>query len=248
LTIIVDLKIADVNDKKMELSRSVRSRNIRQRRRSGQRVRKAFGTRKTAPAPRLRIENRTVSLDHPARLVGQLLLQNALGTLDSSFTAGLVQQLARATQREGKVDELDLDFMLSFIKGIEPRDKIESTLAAQMAAVRMEMMGFALRLGRIETIPQQDSAARAFNQLARTFAAQVEALKRYRSGGEQKGTVQHVSVSEGGQAIVGNVTQNPRETAPIAAPPAFDQSQKPIMKKMAEEAPAAVPLKHKLSK
>ena len=33
----------------------------------------------------------------------------------------------------------------------------------------------------------------------------MEALKRYRSGGEQKMTVQHVHVAEGGQAIVGNV-------------------------------------------
>jgi hypothetical protein len=30
-------------------------------------------------------------------------------------------------------------------------------------------------------------------RIARTFAAQVEALKRYRTGGEQKVTVQHVS-------------------------------------------------------
>jgi hypothetical protein len=57
----------------------------------------------------------------------------------------------------------------------------------------------------VEIILQQDSAERAFNKLARTFAAQVEALKRYRSGGEQKMTVQHVHVAEGGQAIVGNV-------------------------------------------
>jgi hypothetical protein len=48
----------------------------------------------------------------------------------------------------------------------------------------------------------------------------MEALKRYRTGGEQKVTVQHVSVSEGGQAIVGNVTQASREKAPdkTAAP------------------------------
>jgi hypothetical protein len=43
---------------------------------------------------------------------------------------------------------------------------------------------------------------------------QMEALKRYRTGGEQKVTVQHVSVSEGGQAIVGNVTQPAGGTAP----------------------------------
>ena len=53
-------------------------------------------------------------------------------------------------------------------------------------------------------IPQQDSAERAFNKLTRTFAAQVSALKGYRSKGEQKMTVQHVHVAEGGQAIVGN--------------------------------------------
>ena len=43
---------------------------------------------------------------------------------------------------------------------------------------------------------------------------QMETLKRYRTGGEQKVTVQHVSVSEGGQAIVGNVTQPAGGTAP----------------------------------
>lgn len=42
----------------------------------------------------------------------------------------------------------------------------------------------------------------------------MEALKRYRTGGEQKVTVQHVTVSEGGQAIVGNVTQGGGGRAP----------------------------------
>lgn len=79
-------------------------------------------------------------------------------------------------------------------------------LAAQMAAVHMLTMNFAHRLNNVANIPQQDSAERAFNKLVRTFAAQVEALKRYRTGGEQKVTVEHVTVNEGGKAIVGNVT------------------------------------------
>jgi hypothetical protein len=58
-------------------------------------------------------------------------------------------------------------------------------------------------------IPQQDSAERAFNKLTRTFAAQMSALKEYRSKGEQKMTVQHIRVAEGGQAIVGNVNATP---------------------------------------
>ena len=48
--------------------------------------------------------------------------------------------------------------------------------------------------------------AGAFNKLTRTLAAQMSALKEYRSKGEQKLTVQHVRVAEGGQAIVGNVS------------------------------------------
>jgi hypothetical protein len=62
-----------------------------------------------------------------------------------------------------------------------------------MAAVHAATMTFAFRLGQAETIPQQDSAERAFNKLARTFAAQVEALKRYRSRGDQTVRVEHVT-------------------------------------------------------
>jgi hypothetical protein len=68
---------------------------------------------------------------------------------------------------------------------------------------------FARRLAQVVSIPQQDSAERAFNKSTRTFAAQMSALEQYRSKGEQKMTVQHVRVAEGGQAIVGNVNATP---------------------------------------
>src|SRR5271163_4078286 len=71
--------------------------------------------------------------------------------------------------------------------------------------VHMASRTFARRLVHVVSIPQQDSAERAFNKLTRTFAAQISALKEYRSKGEQKMTVQHVHVAEGGQVIVGAV-------------------------------------------
>ena len=104
--------------------------------------------------------------------------------------------------------------MLDVIKGVKPQDQLEAMLAAQMAVVHRWFMAFGAQLNQTETLPQQNSAESALNKLARTFAAQMEALRRYRTGGEQKVTVQHVSVSEGGQAIVGNVTQAGSETAP----------------------------------
>jgi hypothetical protein len=121
--------------------------------------------------------------------------------------------------RGQNTDESDLNFLLSVIKGINPKDQLETMLAAQMAAIHMATMTFARRLSHVGNIPQQDSAERALNKLARTFTTQMEALKRYRTGGEQKVTVQHVSVGEGVQAIVGNATQATRDAKPEPSAP-----------------------------
>src|SRR5215469_89597 len=142
-----------------------------------------------------------IEFDHPDKLVGGALLMDALATADEDFLNGIVDQIASASAH-GQDIERGLNFMLSVIKGIEPRDQLEAMLAAQMAAVHVTTMTFA----RVATVHIS-----AFNKLTRTFAMQIEALKRYRSGAEQKVTLQHVSVAEGGQAIVGNVTQAPRE-------------------------------------
>jgi hypothetical protein len=206
----------------------------------------AFAERKIAPAPPLKVENNRFAIDHPDRAVGQVLMMNALGTLDHAFSLGLLTQLSKATSGGANINEADLNFMVSVIKGIEPRDQVESMLAAQMAAVHMAMLRFIQHLPRIENLPQQDSAERAINKFARTFTAQMEALKRYRTAGEQKVTVQHVSVSEGGQAIVGNVTQNPREAAPEktpTAPPALTHSSVPAMEMVEKSSRKPSPVK-----
>jgi hypothetical protein len=72
----------------------------------------------------------------------------------------------------------------------------------------------------------------------RTYTMQLEALKRYRTGGEQKVTVHHVSVNDGGQAIVGNVTLagRPPATAGAAtlAGPALTDARQPEMEIIGE--------------
>jgi hypothetical protein len=116
-------------------------------------------------------------------------------------------QLAKISATHGQPpDEQVLNFLVSVLKGIEPRDQLETMLGAQMAAVHQLAMDFAWRLGNTEDLVVQEHHERNFNKLTRTFAAQVEALKRYRSSGEQKVRVEHVTVNEGGKAIVGNVT------------------------------------------
>ncbi len=148
----------------------------------------------------------SIEPDHPDYDTGTLLLMASMGTTSPYFLNGLLNQLTNAGSQGREADPDGINFMMSVVKGIEPKDEIEAMLAAQMAAVHMASMRFARRLALADTIPQQDSTERAFNKLTRTFATQMEALKRYRTGGQQKMTVEHVTVQAGGQAIVGNVS------------------------------------------
>jgi hypothetical protein len=169
------------------------------------------------PAPRMKVTNKkdgsvglALAPDHPDAGIAQVCLLEALGTRDFDFLNGLLKQLCNVGSKGKTVDEDGLNFMLAVIKGIEPRDQVEAMLAAQMAATHNATMTFARRLNHVDTLAQQDSAERAYNKLARTFVSQVEALKRYRSAGEQTVRVEHVTVNEGGQAIVGNVAHGGR--------------------------------------
>jgi hypothetical protein len=160
-----------------------------------------------------------ISADHPEPTICHTLLADALGTGDHEFACGLLTQIADVS-RSGKVaTQQELNFMLSVVAGISPRDETEALLAAQMAAIHNATMVAARRLSHVETIPQQDSASTMLNKLARTFASQVEALKKYRSAGEQTIKVQHVTVNDGGQAIVGNVSQGGGGTAKTGGQP-----------------------------
>lgn len=162
------------------------------------------------PAPGIKVSSDgkgvcSVAIDHPDQKLGATLLAAAVGDPDGLFMPALVTGLANATANKGKVDEAQVNFALSVAKGIEPRDPLEAMLAVQMAATHNAIMTFARRLNHVDNIPQQDSAERALNKLARTFTTQLEALKKYRSVGDQTVRVEHVTVNEGGQAIVGNV-------------------------------------------
>ena len=133
-----------------------------------------------------------------------------IGAKDKGFMYGFLEQLINAGTPTRSADDRGLNFMVSVVKSIEPKDQIEAMLASQMAAVQMATMTFARRLAHVENIDQQDSAIKGFTKLTRCFTAQVEALKKYRSNGQQKVTVEHVTVNEGGQAIVGSVDQGGR--------------------------------------
>jgi hypothetical protein len=69
---------------------------------------------------------------------------------------------------------------------------------AAMECYRRAMIAEQTLEGRKETLGQA-------NKLCRTHATLLEALNRHRGKGQQKVTVEHVHVDNGGQAIVGHV-------------------------------------------
>jgi hypothetical protein len=150
-------------------------------------------------------------------------LANTFGTTDVDFLENLLRQIIGNDQ---EIDKQRIGFVLSVISGIKPRDQMEAMLAAQIAGVHLATMSLGRRLTNVSTLEEQDSATNAHTKLSRTFTAQMEALKRYRTGGEQKVTVQHVTVSEGGNAIVGNVTQAARAPAREDDPVALIEKSK----------------------
>jgi hypothetical protein len=93
--------------------------------------------------------------------------------------------------------------------GIAPRDEFEGMIAAQLVACHNASMECYRRAmhseqtfeGRRENLSQA-------NKLSRTYATLLETLNRHRGKGQQKVTVEHVHVHEGGQAVVG-VVENP---------------------------------------
>ena len=149
-------------------------------------------------------------------------LMPGFGTRSPDFLFGLVHQAANAVAPKGRdPDEGGIKFMLAFIKDSKPRDEIEAMLLTQMAATHVAAMRFASRLSYVESLQEQDSAERTYNKLARTFTAQMAAFQHHRTKGDAQVIVQqNVSVSDGGQAIVENVTGPAHETAMKKRPPA----------------------------
>ncbi len=109
---------------------------------------------------------------------------------------------------DGKMVEL-CDNAMAILQGIKPQDEIEGMLAVQMVGVHnMAMDAMTLVMISDQYPEARDRNTNRANKLLKTFASQVEVLKKYRTGGgQQKMTVEHVHVHKGAQAIVGSVTQ-----------------------------------------
>ncbi|WP_187273800.1 hypothetical protein [Methylobacterium sp. WL8] len=145
---------------------------------------------------------------HSDALGHHLRMLDTFGTASPEFASRGFGRLGAVMRDRGQdlPTEEQTNAALAAMSGIAPQDECESMLASQMVAtneVAMEMLTRA-KMATSGTAMQECGTLAV--KLLRTFTAQAEAMAKLRRGGEQKVTVEHVHVHEGGQAIVGNVT------------------------------------------
>jgi hypothetical protein len=192
---------------KQEYSQEEMERIARYNKRSEGKMPK-FKSRKTGSGkPMLEIQA------NDKKLVAVKMMES-LGTTDKELQTFLLNQ-AMETFRgchssEGYDDDRLAEFSnnaLAILQGICPEDEIEGMLAIQMIGVHnMAMTIMSRTMITDQTFEGRQAGVSQATKMLRTFTAQMEALKKYRTGGEQKVIVEHVHVNEGGQAIVGTVT------------------------------------------
>lgn len=111
--------------------------------------------------------------------------------------------------------QISFDSRVGTLYNMDPNDAVEAHVVNQISMVNEAMIDAMRRLTVAESLELRETYSRMLNQLGRTSAALVQTLGSYRGRGEQRITVQHVNVNEGGQAIVGNIAAgvggNPRK-------------------------------------
>jgi hypothetical protein len=133
-----------------------------------------------------------------------LQLYASTGQTVPAAAAKLLGQLASAIPEAA--DEESINAALAMMDEIRPSDGLEGLLAAQMTVTHASAMEFSRRMNApgasVEAVERNMNRV---NKLMGLFLRQMDALQRHRQQGEQTIQVQHIQVSQGGQAIVGNV-------------------------------------------
>jgi len=135
-------------------------------------------------------------------------LFEATGTTDYDLGIALLNQ-GVTTKFKWETDQVKAtNEVLAAMHQIRPQDILEGMLGIQMIGAHSLTMECMRRVVIKDQHPEAIYRyAKLANQFSRTFTAQLDALNKHRGKGQQKVTVKHVHVNEGGQAIVGNINQ-----------------------------------------
>lgn len=146
---------------------------------------------------------------HSDALGWGLQLMEAFGVDSYAVVERLMCGAGQVAQRTPVNNQEDADAVrrreqsvLSWVSSIGPASTLEATLALQMLAAHEASMKMSGHVHNATTRDALSDYSRMMNQTMRTFAAQVEALQKLRSGGKQQVEVRYVYVDARTQTVV----------------------------------------------
>lgn len=177
-----------------------------------------ISAQRPTPPPRIKREGESLvpDEDKAGGLEGYLKsARQATGTASEDLAIVLLEQLVRTAggAPASSASEAYANAALAAMAEHEPKDITEALLASQMVAVHNQIMRLLAKAAKVTNPDVQNTYLNMAAKMGRLFASQADAFRRHRQKGQQKMTVEHVHVHEGGQAIVGNVTNLPRGEA-----------------------------------
>ncbi len=132
---------------------------------------------------------------------------SAFGTESDNVAFYLLLPLVRVLATDTDPDALRKTFnnANTLISAIKPRDELEAMLATQMLGIHDLAMKTMVNCSSDDRLDAVNLKVNQVTKLTRTFIAQMEALNKHRGKGQQKMTIEHIHVNEGGQAVIGTV-------------------------------------------
>ena len=134
-------------------------------------------------------------------------LHQTTGMLHPDSSVDLLSQVAlsRGHQGDDKIMAA-LQEASTLMLELQPRDACEGLLVSQMVTCQNQVMSCLRQAEKAKFIDHRELHLRFADRFMKTFTKQMETLAKYRRGGQQKVVVEHVNVNEGGQAIIGSVS------------------------------------------
>lgn len=155
-----------------------------------------------------------IAPEHPDLGTASAMDLDAFGLGANGEFTSLLKGVVNFSTKNGRADEEQANEALQLIVGIGPRNTTEAMLAVQMAAVHLATLEAARRMHRTTLEVEAVSVnTKTLANLARTFAMQVETMKKLKGGGQQKVVVEHKhyylapGAIANSQAILGGVSQ-----------------------------------------
>ena len=134
---------------------------------------------------------------------------------DAEVATARVEEMVSLLWHHTNASEQDVNVararVIEHFNSLAPCDGAEAMLAKQMVGTHFAALE-CMRRAAIsnQTESGRESSLKNAQKLMTLFTRQLETLNKHRGKGQQKVTVEHVHVGEGGQAIVGNVEAGPK--------------------------------------